>query len=273
MKYDELFGDIHTLALLYDREIIYTDVYSNVFAKYYDTLPRESFECDNYLDEAYCCGKRVLELCCGTGRLTTIFAKKGFVVDGVDISKDMLTILEEKRRGLPKSVARNLNIICDDVFSYCPQSEKYDFVFLPATTICILSEQDELIAKLFRNISAMLKPTGSFMFDMRCYGTNMENKCSELFLSTVRIDEKPAMVLMQENLQYDISRAIGNFYLEVVEGNGYVKRYITTTNKRMVSIDDLSESIMNAGLYLHRKTTIVAGMNSIDLFTLKKVEN
>lgn len=76
MKYDELFGDIHTLALLYDREIIYTDVYSNVFAKYYDTLPRESFECDNYLDEAYCCGKRVLELCCGTGRLTTIFAKK-----------------------------------------------------------------------------------------------------------------------------------------------------------------------------------------------------
>lgn len=272
MKYDELFGDIHTIARLYDGKIIYTDVYSSVFAKYYDILPRESFECDNYLDEAYSCGKSVLELCCGNGRLTTLFAKKGFVVDGVDISKDMLAMLEQKRQGLPKSIARNLNIIYDDVFSYCPQSEKYDFIFLPATTICILSEQEEMIARLFRNISTMLKPTGSFMFDMRCYGKNMENKCSELFLSTVRIDQKPAMVLMQENLQYDTGRAIGNFYLEVDEGNGYVKRYITTTNKRMVSIDDLSESIMNAGLYLHRKTTITEGMNSIDLLTLKKVE-
>ena len=57
------------------------------------------------------------------------------------------------------------------------------------------------------------------------------------------------------------------------EGGGYVKRYITTTNKRMVSIEDLADSISSAGLYVNRKTSIHEGNTIVDFFTLKKIED
>lgn len=273
MSFNNLFGNIFNLAQLYEGDIIYESVYSDIFAKYYDMLPKNDAECENYLSEAYSCGKNVLELCCGNGRLTTYFLEKGFTVDGIDISEDMLALLEKKRHKLPKSLSRNLKIICDDVFSYCPESEKYDFILLPCMTICILSDQEDLTKQLFKNISTMLKPHGSFMFDMRRYDKGSEDRQSELLLNTFTIDDKPGMLLMQESLRYSIGRAIANLYLEMDEGEGCVKRYIATTNKRMVSIEDLADSISSAGLYVNRKTTIHEGNTIVDFFTLKKIDD
>ena len=196
MSFNNLFGDIKNLAQLYEGDIIYESVYSDIFAKYYEFLPKNDEECENYLSEAYSCGKNVLELCCGNGRLTTYFLERGFVVDGIDISEDMLALLEKKSQKLPKSLSRNLKIICDDVFSYCPEPEKYDFILLPCMTICILSDQEALTRQLFKNISTMLKPHGSFMFDMRRYDNNVEDRQSELLLNTFKIDNKPGMLLM-----------------------------------------------------------------------------
>jgi ubiquinone/menaquinone biosynthesis C-methylase UbiE len=40
--------------------------------------------------------KAVLDLCCGTGSMTAILSKKGYDVDGVDISSEMLTVASNK---------------------------------------------------------------------------------------------------------------------------------------------------------------------------------
>ena len=43
---------------------------------------------------------KILELCCGTGRLTIPIAKKGYHITGVDISHSMLDRAKEKGKGI-----------------------------------------------------------------------------------------------------------------------------------------------------------------------------
>ena len=56
-----------------------------------------------------------------------------------------------------------------DIFNIDLIDKKYDFVYLPATTICILLEDRKKVIKLFDDISDILKPNGRFCFDIRLY--------------------------------------------------------------------------------------------------------
>lgn len=64
--------------------------------KYYDgkiyDLMRRNYDDDKafYLKIAETYGSPILELACGTGRITVEIAKKGYSIDGIDISKSML---------------------------------------------------------------------------------------------------------------------------------------------------------------------------------------
>ena len=94
---EDFFGTVKDIIRLYGERVALMDIYEGIFAAYYDTLPADPEEIGIYQREAYDCGRTVLELCCGNGRITTAFAEKGFQVDGVDLSADMLELLEQKK--------------------------------------------------------------------------------------------------------------------------------------------------------------------------------
>src|SRR6201987_5608031 len=60
-------------------------------------------------------GGPVLELACGTGRITLPLAKAGLHVTGVDRSEAMLTIARRKLAALPASVQERLNFVNQDM--------------------------------------------------------------------------------------------------------------------------------------------------------------
>ena len=94
--------------------------------------------------------------------LTTEFARCGFHVTGVDLSSDMLALLEQKKARLPKRVAERIRTRCCDVFA-AEWKETYDFIFLPATTLCLLTGDLHQTAALFTRLSQALTTNGSLM--------------------------------------------------------------------------------------------------------------
>ena len=69
------------------------DVYDQM-GDFYDFVYSEDFDSDFYLKEAKKAKGKVLELGCGTGRISIKLAKEGIQVTGLDISEKMLELLK-----------------------------------------------------------------------------------------------------------------------------------------------------------------------------------
>lgn len=80
----------------------------------------------------------------------------------------MLSILEDKKKRLPASIAKKIHVLRQDVFSL-DLKERFDFIFLPAITLCILMDDPEKTAELFGRLEGLLTERGCFAFDIRDY--------------------------------------------------------------------------------------------------------
>jgi ubiquinone/menaquinone biosynthesis C-methylase UbiE len=85
-----------------------TSYLAHDFARFYDwVFPGSEEEVPFYLALAREHGAPLLELACGTGRLTIPLAREGFAITGLDLSEEMLTIAREKlAREAPEVRAR-----------------------------------------------------------------------------------------------------------------------------------------------------------------------
>ena len=68
--------------------------------------------------------KRILELCCGTGRLTIPIAEEGYAICGVDFTPSML----EKAKAKAAKKGLKIKFIEADIRTLDLQ-EKYDFIY------------------------------------------------------------------------------------------------------------------------------------------------
>ncbi len=97
-------------------------------------------------------GRRVLEVGCGTGLFTEVFASSGAQIVAVDISEELLVIA--RRRGLPADRVRFLA----KPFEECRVDGPFDAVL--GSSILHHLEMDQSLPKLF----ALLAPGGWFSF-------------------------------------------------------------------------------------------------------------
>jgi ubiquinone/menaquinone biosynthesis C-methylase UbiE len=155
---------------------------------------------------------KILELCCGTGRLTIPIAKAGYDITGVDFTISMLehAKIKTKNEGLEidfiEADIRTLNI-----------PEQYDFIFIPFNSIHHLYQNEDLF-KTFEVVKKHLKKDGLFIFD--CYNPNIEyiveaskdtNKIAEYITKDGR------KIIIKQNMQYEnatqINRIKWHYYI------------------------------------------------------------
>jgi SAM-dependent methyltransferase len=104
--------------------------------------------------------KSIVDLGCGTGKITTRLARAGYRMIGVDNSSDMLSIAEQhassenaKVQWLHQDLLRLKGIKDQDMaISYCD-------------VLNYITTEDELRI-VFKNVAGALKPGGLFMFDV-----------------------------------------------------------------------------------------------------------
>jgi SAM-dependent methyltransferase len=126
-------------------------------AKTYDDSPRgDEAETVDFLADLAGQGP-ALELAIGTGRIALPLATRGIVVDGIDLSPEMIARLREKPGGAA------LNVTLGD-FSLVPVEGRYPLIYLVFNTFFNLLTQDEQV-RCFENVAAHLTEEGAFVIE------------------------------------------------------------------------------------------------------------
>lgn len=109
---------------------------------------------------------KILELCCGTGRLTLPIAKDGYNISGVDNTTSML----EQAKVKASKEGLEIEFIEADIRTL-DLPKKYDLIFIPFNSIHHLYKNEDLF-KAFRVVKKHLKEGGLFLLD--CFNPNIQ---------------------------------------------------------------------------------------------------
>ncbi len=135
-------------------------------AHLYDYDNKELLEDDLpfYLSYAQKAGGPILEMACGTGRLTIPMAEKGFQIDGLDLSQPMLDVFRKKLQDKSDSIGERIRLIHADMANFQTDT-RYNLIFIPFRSFQSLTREEDQ-----RNCLACarrhLRPGGTFIIDV-----------------------------------------------------------------------------------------------------------
>lgn len=105
-------------------------------------------------------GVHVLDLCCGVGRHCLELARRGFLVTGVDRTRQYLEKASEQAR----ATGQDVEFIEGDMRTFC-RSEAYDAVLNLFTSFGFFEDPQE-DRQVVQNVYRSLKPGGAFIIEM-----------------------------------------------------------------------------------------------------------
>ncbi|SFC02269.1 class I SAM-dependent methyltransferase [Butyrivibrio sp. YAB3001] len=249
---NKYFGMFENIKELNKDTIIECGMYDGVFSNMYTrlTIPKDTL--DYYLENAMAVGKDVLEIACGDGGNYMIpLARKGFCCDGVDISVSMIDRFNEAKSKLPSKVRDRLNAWVGDIFEWEPE-KKYDLITIPATTICLLADDEEKTKELLKRTYGWLKPGGRLMFDYRTDQVIGPESLSEMY-GECSVKEH-YMMLMQEYENIVPGRTVVNMYIEKVE-DGSTQKYIASSDKKIITDEFIDAMMAETEYVMHNSYT------------------
>tara|TARA_Y100000034_G_scaffold134927_1_gene204919 strand:+ start:91087 stop:91851 length:765 start_codon:yes stop_codon:yes gene_type:complete len=155
---------------------------------------------------------KVLELCCGTGRLTIPLAKEGVAITGVDFTETMLT--QAKSKSLNAGV--QIDFIKADIRDF-DLKNTFDLIFIPFNSIHHLYKNEDLFAA-FQRVHHHLKADGTFIFD--CFNPDIrfitEGEKELKQVSSYATDDGREVVIkeiMQYNHQTQVNSIDWHYYI------------------------------------------------------------
>lgn len=217
--------------------------FASVYDIFMDDIPYKKWICylESIFEKFNVKPNLILDLCCGTGNISTEMAKKGYDLIGIDNSFQMLTIAKEK------AYSKNLNIL------YLQQDMREFELY--GTVDCVISicdsvnyilEKKELL-QVFKLVNNYLNPGGLFIFDINTI-YKFENILSNNTFSCTT--ENSAYTL--ENF-YDKDSMINEFYTNFFiksENSNLYNRFEEIHYEKAYSIQTISSILEKSGLKL-----------------------
>lgn len=216
-----------------------------VFAKYYDILMSDVDYKGRalYIREIFkrhgIASNIILDLACGTGKISFELAKAGFEVIGVDVSPDMLSQAMSKLG----SKADNPVFICQDM-------QTLDLYGTVGAVVCTLDCINHLtspvsVKKAFERVSLFLESGGLFVFDL-----NSPYKIAEILGNNSFVYDYGDIYCVWQN-GYNPKSKLCNFDLTFFELDG--DRYIRSDEnfaERAYTTTQVEKYLKSAGLEL-----------------------
>jgi len=128
--------------------------------EFYDELNKDTADLAFYRRECHAAAGPVLELCCGTGRLTIPLGLDGIAITGVDRSPSML------QRARAKLTAAGLTVPLHEAdIRDLRLDSAFDSVFIPFNSLQCIYEIDD-VGRVFNSVKHHLAPDGRLIFDV-----------------------------------------------------------------------------------------------------------
>lgn len=188
----------------------------------------------------------VLDLACGTGRMTVELAKRGYDMIGVDGSEEMLAVAYE--RSLPEDEdaapeKRPMYLLQD--------MRRFELYGTVGAVVCCLDSLNYLtgdgdLAECFRCVHNYLDPDGVFLFDM-----NTPYKFENVYGDNAYILEdasEDANIYCGWQNAYDRASKICGFYLSVFsEKSGVYVREDEEQHERCYTREEIESALTASG--------------------------
>lgn len=153
--------------------------------------------------------KKILEVACGTGRVTIPLVNSGKDVYALDYSEAMLDILKEKIENL-NIEKEKIKLLCQDMRNM-KIDEKFDVILITSNSVNHL-EKTEDFEKMLDSANSLLSDDGILVFDalkpkFKFLTRNMNEKYDEEEFTLSKTGEK---ITVCENSKYDHATQINN---------------------------------------------------------------
>lgn len=221
-------------------------------ASYHDILfQQRTFDIPFWVALARKFGSPVLELACGTGRLTFPMAQAGVQITGVDISLPMLRIAKEKRKSYAASIQRRIEFVLGDATDFSFAQKKFTAVLLPWGFIPVTHEEQE---GLFRSVHNALSSSGHIVIDIENCVEPQYDWNTVRAKEYVRLPKQGATLFRTAYNSGSAETKVGRivYTLDIIRKNGAMKRLITQRIYKIYTVRDLKQLLVSHGFRIVR---------------------
>lgn len=221
----------------------------NDYAGFYDWIYEERHEdiefYSRFVSKGY---THLLELACGTGRITIPLAEKGAFITGLDFSQEMLNIAKKKLESKPDAVRDRVDFIQGNAIDFSID-KVYDMIFIPQASMFHIHENSQR-----RNcVSCMkshLRPSGIAVFDFvnSSFMENQETCKSYIVNEGINSDTGKLTKELNEKLIIDKDNhfiVVKHTYVETDDSGE--KRYEFIQRYTWVTLDEISSMLTEFG--------------------------
>jgi SAM-dependent methyltransferase len=214
--------------------------------------------------------KRVLEIGCGTGRLTIPLAREGvcsgFTVTGLDTEAAMLNRAREHLRHESADVQKVVRFVqgdARDLSSVGPSAERFDVILMPyGVAHHFLTNEDRLAA--WRAAHGRLSPGGLFvvditMPDLASLAETQNSSPRALDLDVEGADGRHLRRTVAQRYDATTQRLTMEFQYEVTEPDGSWYAYPSTFVMYVYQTLELTELFQRTGFTVNRLIGSYAG--------------
>ncbi|MCP4219801.1 MAG: class I SAM-dependent methyltransferase [bacterium] len=218
----------------------------------YDLDPRPNSKDDIpfYLEYATKAGGDVLDLACGSGRVSIPLAEAGFNVWAVDLSEIMLGLLKDKMTRLPAETAERIQPIQGNMKTFTAK-KKFPLIILPYRSFLAMIERDEQLQCL-QTIHDHLTPDGIFIMNVFKPFKDFEKEWvkNEEILDWENTDPETGRIIKRCHTQPDIDTkkkvvSINQVYY-IKNNGGPAERLEETISIKYITADEI-RGLLDAG--------------------------
>lgn len=243
-------------------------LYSND-ARFYDLDNREQLKYDIsfYLDRASKIKGHILELACGTGRITIPLAEAGHDVWGLEFSHQMFEQFKSKIKNLPEEIADKIHLVHGDMsdFSF---DRKFPLIIIPGRSFQLLLDEKKEISCL-QNVHHHLTKNGLFIFDLADFIKNKEQEKEwaneEEIFDWENTDPKTGYKIRRTHIKkkIDTIRQIiypqKTYYITKNDGSSEVEKIVKRSSWKYFFEDQIKNLLISNGFKIIEEMGTFAG--------------